>query len=197
MLAPKLVAKDYASALLRLRPFGEVWPRDGDSVQEQAITGLAPTYERNHTRALELLADAFPPYTNELLPEWEASLGLPDPCVGPVADFNARRAQVVARFVAEGGQSIHYYVGFALNLGYVITITEFRPFTVGQPVNNPLYGQIWAHAWRVNGALNSIRVARANEARAGDRLRTWGNAVLECEMTSIAPRHTIMQFAYT
>jgi uncharacterized protein YmfQ (DUF2313 family) len=51
-------------------------------VQSQVLYGLAKSYERETARANNLLVDSFPLTTYELLPEWESSLGLPDPCAG-------------------------------------------------------------------------------------------------------------------
>ncbi|CAI8693461.1 hypothetical protein EMIT0111MI5_10837 [Burkholderia sp. IT-111MI5] len=38
--------------------------------------------------------------------------------------------------------------------------------------------------------------ALAGAMAAGDPLTSWGNAVLECELKSIMPAHTILIFAY-
>jgi uncharacterized protein YmfQ (DUF2313 family) len=46
------------------------------------LSGFTPAFERLTARANNLLIDAFPGSTYELLPEWEATLGLPDPCAG-------------------------------------------------------------------------------------------------------------------
>jgi uncharacterized protein YmfQ (DUF2313 family) len=198
MAAPVYRAEDYLAALQALMPRGRVWPRDSDAIQTKTLAGLAPSYVRNNQRAAAVLVESLPSTTYELLPEWEATLGLPDPCAGPSPTIEGRRAQVVARFAGSGGQSIPYMVSFAANLGYTITITEFVPAQVGLlRAGQPLNGAAWAYAWQVNYALNTIRNARVGAFSAGEPLASWGNAVLECELESIAPAHTVPIFTYS
>ncbi|SOE82102.1 Uncharacterized protein YmfQ in lambdoid prophage, DUF2313 family [Caballeronia arationis] len=197
MAAPVLLAANFLSAIQALLPRGVVWPRDQDAVQTKGLTGLAPTYERNTSRANYLLTDSFPATTYELLPEWEETLGLPDPCAGESPTIQARRAQVVARFANSGGQSAAYFIQFASNLGYEVTIENFGPARAGQArCGDPDYGQDWAFAWAVDLPLNTITYARAGQATAGEPLQSWGNDVLQCEFEAISPAHTIVIFRY-
>lgn len=198
MTAPFYLAADYLAALQALMPRGRVWPRDPDAVQTQALSGLTPVYERQNARSNQLLVDAFPASTIELLPEWEETLGLPDPCAGASPTIAARRAQVVARIEARGGQSAAYFISFALALGYVITITEFVPARIGLArAGQPLNGPAWAHAWRVNAALHTVVRAQVGISQAGEPLAYWSNAVLECELREVMPAHTILIFSYS
>ncbi|HDR9510656.1 phage tail protein [Burkholderia cepacia] len=191
MLAPNFKAADFLKALQALMPRGRVWPRAQDAIQTNALSGLAPSYERQTARANYLLVDAFPATTTELLPEWEETLGLPDPCAGPAPTLQQRRSQVVARFANSGGQSIQFYIDFAANLGFEITVTQFAPFRVGQNrAGDPVYSEAWAYAWRVNAPAVTISYFRASQSAAGEPLATWGNSVLACEMRAIKPAHT-------
>lgn len=198
MLAPLLTALDYARALRALLPYGRVWPRDEDTGQFAFFKGLGPTYERLTARANNLLVDSFPLTTIELLPEWEATLGLPDPCAGPSPTIEARRAQVIARFTAAGGQSQAWFISFAGKLGYTISITNYSPFRVGfNTVGQPLYGQDWAYAWTINAPLNTVRYFRAGNSAVGEPLAYWTNVVLECELNSVKPAHMVLLFSYS
>jgi len=162
MSAPLYSSADYLAALQSLLPRGRVWPKDSDSLQTAALSGLTPTYFRNNARANDLLAEAFPATTVEMLPEWEATLGLPDPCAGIAPTIQMRRDQVVARFTGRGGQSFSYMTAFALNLGYTITITQFVPARAGiLRAGLPLCGNDFAYAWCVNVALNTLRAFRS------------------------------------
>ena len=125
---PSLTAADFLEAFLGLLPFGRAWPRDPGTSMRAALAGLFPVYERNTARAINLLAkEAFPSQPQELLPEWEKSLGLPDACDGASGTVAERQAAVKTRFVADGGQSIDYYVSVAAAMGYAITVQEFAP----------------------------------------------------------------------
>lgn len=198
MAAPTFTADDFADAMTALLPRGAVWPRDLNTIIRATMLGLAPTYARNQDRGNYLLVDGFPATTVELLPEWEASVGLPDPCAGPSPTIEARRAQVLARFANTGGQSPAYFIAFALSLGYVITVTEYAPFRVGfSTVGTPLYGADWANAWAINAPLNQVQYFRTGISAAGEPLAYWSNVVLECELNSVKPSHAVLIFQYS
>ncbi|WP_434663440.1 DUF2313 domain-containing protein [Paraburkholderia sp. A3BS-1L] len=198
MLAPNYKAADFLKALQGLMPRGRVWPRDPDAVQTHVLSGLAPSYERSTARANYLLVDAFPATTYELLPEWESTLGLPDPCAGVAPTIAQRQAQVLARFVGVGGPTIQSLTAFAANLGYTVTITQFVEARAGQMrAGDACNGTAWSYAWQVNAPLNTVTIATAGAMAAGDPLASWGNAVLECEMKAVMPAHTIPIFSYS
>lgn len=197
MSAPIYSVADYTAAFINLRPRGAAWAIERDAVQVQVMAGLAHSYARSGAAAARLIDDIFPRTTVGLLPEWEASLGLPDPCAGPQPSLQARQAQVVARFANPGGQSADYYTRFALDLGYVVTVQNLSPFRVGfNRCGQQLGGVDWANAWAVEAPLTSERFFRAGQSAAGERLAEWGNAVLECELNNVKPGHTILLFRY-
>ena len=196
MPTPNFEAEDYRQAFQALLPRGPAWPRDDDSIQTQVARALAPTWARVDRRAGELLVDAFPATAVGLLPEWEETLGLPDPCAGPAPSVQARQAQVAARIANPGGQSAAYITSFAAQLGFTITIQNYAPFRCGRSgLGQTLGGKAWYNAWSVTAPLTNVRKFRAG-SRAGERLRTWGNDVLECEIRRIAPAHTVVIFIY-
>ncbi|WP_434627674.1 YmfQ family protein [Chromobacterium sp. CV08] len=198
MPLPNYTALDYQGALQRLLPRGRVWPREPDAVQSQVALALAQVYSRTHARANNLLVDAFPPTAYELLPEWEATLGLPDPVLGPATTLQGRRGQVVAQLTAVGGQSAAYFVQVAANLGYTISITNFAPFRMGQSgMGSALGGPEWAHTWAVHAPLNTVISFRMGQSAMGEPLNSWGNAALQELLRRLAPAHAILQFHYT
>ncbi|ARL91030.1 YmfQ family protein [Burkholderia pseudomallei] len=197
MLAPNLTSADYLRAFQALMPRGRVWPRDPDAIQTRVFTGLTQIYGRQTERSNYLLVDSFPATTYELLPEWEATLGLPDPCAGEAPTVQQRRAQIVARLANTGGQSAAYYIGFAAQLGYGITITNFAPFRCGQSTCGQQLGNTdWFFAWQVNAPAATVVRFAAGQSTAGEALGSWNNTVLECEIRAVVPAHTIVHFAY-
>jgi uncharacterized protein YmfQ (DUF2313 family) len=197
MLAPNFTAANFLAAMQALLPRGRVWPRDDDAVQTKVLAGLAPSYERQTARANYLLIDSFPATSYELLPEWESTLGLPDPCAGIAPTIPQRRSQVIARFTNVGGASIPYFIGFAESLGFTVTIEQFTQARVGQlRAGAPCCGQDWNFAWRITAPLASVSRAVAGAMAAGDPLASWANNVLECEIRSVIPAHTVPIFAY-
>ncbi len=189
---------DFGRLLANLSPAGDAWPTEDDAVVTQARTALAGVFSRLNGRANYLVSDAFPKTSVELLPEWEASVGLPDPCAGEDQTIAQRQAHVVARLTTKLGPSIPNLTAFAAALGFTITITEFAPARAGMlKAGGPCCGEAWAHVWQVNVAGTTVRRFRAGYSRAGEPLSTWGNAVLVCEMNRLSPAHTIPLFAYT
>lgn len=196
MNTPNFSAADITAARQALMPPGRVWPRDADSVQARFLSVLAPTNVRLCASGLDLLADAFPASTEELLPEWEESLGLPDPCAGFDQTVEARRDQVVERLTVTGGQSVPYYIAVAASLGYAITITEFAPFRFGMSFGLPLNGDAWAYAMQINAPEFTIDYFELGTSGFGESFASWGSTVLQCELTRIQPAHVALIFSY-
>lgn len=197
MPAPSFSASDYQAALQALLPRGRIWPRDPDATQSKALAGLTVVYERQNARANQLLIDAFPATTYELLPEWESTLGLPDSCTGSQQAITQRQNAVLSKLLGTGGQSAAYYIAYASRLGFTITITNFTPFRLGQQrMGDPLGSPDWAHTWAVNAPLNTLIAFRMGSSAMGDPLESWGNTVLECVLNAVMPAHTVVQFRY-
>ncbi len=194
--SPELGEAEFLASLQNLLPPGKAWTRDAGMVLTDLLTAFAAGWARIHSRARELLVEAFPDTTEELLPEWEASLGLPDPCAGPLPSVSLRRAQVVERLTNPGGQSVPYFIRFALALGYEITITEFAAYTVGRPIGVPIYGEAWSHAWEVSAPEFTVHYFLAGVDTAGTPLAYWNDTILACEMQRIKPGQTFLFFTY-
>lgn len=195
--APAYTAADFSSAMLAHLPEGPVWPRDPDAVLPRVVAALAPTYERMSARAAALLRDAPGRGLDELLPEWEATLGLPDPCHGPEPTREGRIASVLAAITARGGQSADYFVAVAAALGIPVRVRSYAPAHCGYARCGDLcLGIRWAHAWSVTAPLGEVRQTRCGDD-CGIPIRRWDNAVLECVLRGLSPAHTELFFLYT
>ncbi|MFZ6724718.1 YmfQ family protein [Undibacterium sp. MH2W] len=194
---PAYSEADYLTALQSLLPTGRVWPRDPNSTQVSVLSGLVPSIARHNVAANNLLIDAFPATTYQLLAEWEATLGLPDPCAGEYPNLLTRRSQVLARFCGVGGQSISYIIAYASALGFPITITQYAPARIGAcRVGQPVNSQDWAFAWTVNAGVTNVQKSHIGYSYAGQPIQSFGNEILECAIKEIAPAHTIVNFSY-
>lgn len=199
MPAPIYNAEEYALQFERLLPRGRVWHRGLGMVEDADILALMPTWARLHKTLSDLIPEIFPCslQPSDLLPEWEKSLGLPDPCTGPLPTVQQRIMAVCAKFTARGGQSKEYFIDVAAALGIPITIDEFAPFRVGvDRTSHALYGAAWSHTWRINAPLAQITYFRTGVSTASEPLRWWSNKLLECVMAAIKPAHTILIFSY-
>lgn len=126
-----------AQTLYRMLPVGLAWRSpDGESFDDnsrlggflRALSGaLAETYRRLDVITRESTAATM----TDSLADWEAELGLPDPCVAVDPDEAARVAAVLARVRWSGVITPSDYIALAAELGYQIEIEEPQPFECG------------------------------------------------------------------
>ncbi|ACL57413.1 YmfQ family protein [Methylobacterium nodulans] len=121
--------------LLALTPRGPAWGTDeaGDGrgaspVMRQVWSALAAWVAEVNRVEFDLATQALPSAVSWALPDWEAELGLPDPCGTGPTGREARVAAVRARFAAQGGASPAYFICLAASIGYDITIEEPTQF---------------------------------------------------------------------
>jgi len=190
-----LNAENYLQQLQALLPTGLAWAKSSSTTLAKLLTAFAEEFKRVDYRADDLLNEADPRTTNELVAEWEYLAGLPDLCTGIPATIALRRELLVSKLTNTGGQSKQFYIDLAAKLGFAITITEFKRYRVNSRVNDPLNGEDWAFAWRVNSAQTTVRTFNV-KSRVNEPLASWGNTALECAITRLKPAHTHVQFAY-
>lgn len=191
-----MTADDYLQHLQALLPQGPAWPRDADADLTKLLRAFADEFARLDAKAERVLDEEDARSTSELLADWERVAGLPDTCTGLLDSISGRRSALVARLTNLGGQSRQFFIDLAAALGYSITITEFRPYTVDSNVNDPLCGIQWIFVWQVNAAQNTVRKFVVN-SQVSEALASWGNTLLECAISRLKPAHTKVQFAYT
>jgi uncharacterized protein YmfQ (DUF2313 family) len=189
----------YLDQLQQLLPPGAAWPRDPDAVLTRVLDAEAEELARVDGRAADLLEEADPRTTLELLPDWERVTGLPDQCLPAGTSLVERREAVVARLTGLGGQSVAFFMQLAAVFGYAVEIVELRPFIAGHSVcGAPLGGDHdIRHVWRV--VVPDLRVVefRAGASACGDRLGEIRRAeVLECLFQRLRPAHTRLVFQY-
>jgi uncharacterized protein YmfQ (DUF2313 family) len=123
---------DYTEAFLALLPQGQAWPRSQETTLYKTCRGLCAYWGFVDSRAADLLErESDPRITVELLPDWERNWGLPDPCYTAPQTYNERIKALMMRMTMLGAQSREFYTAVAAQLGYAITITEYRTFVVG------------------------------------------------------------------
>lgn len=191
-----LIPQEYVELLGALLPRGPAWQREPGAHIDRLLAALAIELHRVDLRADALAGEADTRQTTELLADWERALGLPTTCMAGIEQTDVqRRAALLAQLLAQGGQTPAYFIGLAAAAGYTVTISEYTPTRSNMRSNMRTYGAAWAHAWRVNAPASTVWRFRSN-ARSGDRLASWGNALLECVIRRHAPAHTIVIFAY-
>ena len=194
---PALSDADFQAALLRLMPRGRVWRNDPGSNLSALAGALAPSWTRNTAAAAQVLIDASPATTQNLLVEWENSLGLPDPCTAANPSIEQRQAAVRAKFGARGALTTAYFITLAAVLGFTITITEFSPYAVDMPCDEPLLEPEWAFIWQVNAPQITTFYFSVEESSVDDPLETYDAGELVCRITQDAPAETLILFVFS
>lgn len=193
-----LTSAAYLEQLQKLLPTGPAWLNkiNPTSVLYKVLAGSVIEFSRIDARSGVLIEEVDPRTTYELLEDWERVAGLPTECAGLGDTIQTRRNQLVSVLTSRGGQSKAYYLALAAAAGFTITIDEFFTMTVDDDVDDSLYDETWAFTWRVNAPAVTVLDFRAGQSAAGERLRTWGNEVLECLINHYKPAHTNVLFAY-
>lgn len=189
---------EYTAAIQSLMPGGLVWPKISGGVQTSTLRALARSYQRSDEDARDLLDAAFPSTATAMLPEWEATLGLPDLCaIGEIDSIIQRQRAVVSKLFGIGGQSVAYFTRIAGALGYTISITQYRQACSGMSVcGDAINGEEWPFTWLITAPETTINYTQCGLTYCGDPLRSWGNKQLECRLTVLNPSHTILKFGY-
>lgn len=191
-------ADRYREQLQALLPQGAAWTREPDANLTALLDAWAQELARLDQRCDDVIEEADPRTTSELLADWERVAGLPDPCLGASPTLGQRRATLVQRLIALGGATPADFIAVAAAIGVAITITEFRPFDVNGDVNSPIQGPDWGYAWRVNAPLTGGVGNLDVTGSVADALGWFdANGQLECVIRALKPSHTIVFFSYT
>lgn len=172
-------ALEWRDMLKAYLPRGAAWAVPPGSVFEGLLHGLAEEFARAEVRLAQLIDEADPMTTVELIDEWEAMLGLPDGCFPASSDLDARQLAVTQRLISVGGQNALYFRQLASAIGYTVEIVEYRVARIGDRIGVRLFGTDWAFTWGVR-----VLVAGPEELD------------LECMIRRHAPAHTTVFFTY-
>lgn len=195
---------DYASQIAALLPSGAAWDFADDGIFAALISALADEMDRIDGRICDLVREADPRTALELLPDWERMAGLPDECFGAADSIAERQIAAAQKITGQGGQSRPFFIALAAQLGYVVEIEEFAPFTAGCRAGEDLNSEDWRFVWRMNilppeadiPAEQFLLSQFTAGSAAGERLRGFGALDLECIIRRAAHAHIIVLFSY-
>jgi uncharacterized protein YmfQ (DUF2313 family) len=172
----------FARMLKALLPRGPVWRLEPDSVITRTLQAIADELARIDARGDDLIEEADPRTTDELLEDWERALGLPSPCITESQTQQERRDAVVGALNTVGGNSVEYFIALAASLGATITIVEDHPFLIGlHGMGDEIGGDEWTFVWHVTAPIALSAAQRQ---------------LLECTFNRLRPAHTLPTFTY-
>lgn len=187
--------QSYASQLAKLLPRGLLWAETASNKIGSLIDAMAAEMARIDARSDDMLNEADPRTTFELLPDWERNYGLPENCSLEAQNLEQRIEALVAKVNFEGSLSIPFFIDLAASIGFEITITEFDVYTFESNVEAPFYGVEWRYAWQVNAPAVTVTY-RTTESDVETPFASWGNELLECTFQRTKPGHTRVFFTY-
>lgn len=181
--------EQYLNMLVQLLPQGAAWPRE-EAADRDTLLGLAAFSQHNvEVAAVEMILEGNPARTVKMLAEWEKEFGLPDECSLSYETLAERRAALVAKYTAVGGNSLAYLVELATNYsGQVCTGNKYGAFRAGESVaGDALTNDPWRYWYRISVPETVVRPFVAGSGCAGEPLRIWGNERLECMIKQFGP----------
>ncbi len=120
-------SQEYQAQLLDLLPPGLAWSRDPASNMGLLALALSDELARLDGRCLDLINEADPSTTSELLSAWERNAGLPDPAIPAPVTIPDRLAALAVRLTAQGLTKPADFIAIATTLGYAATIAYNTP----------------------------------------------------------------------
>lgn len=106
------------------------------------LSALAKTFDTAWSELARVVGDELSPYrTNDLLPEWEKALSLPDRCIGAKLTIAERREMLIFRLQRKRWTTIADWQAIAEMFGVEATFTPGNLLLndVGYPYDYPLF----------------------------------------------------------
>lgn len=121
-------------AYCNLLPVGAMWPRIEGTSLHQTCSSLGIELGRVDRQIDWMLAESYPDTAQQTLTLWEFEVGLPDPCVGELADnIPDRQQDVVDKWRQDHVLNDEFWGLLAGTLGYAApVVTKTSAFCTGK-----------------------------------------------------------------
>lgn len=139
---------DWTHSLVLQMPRGLLWSYEADSQLYRYVQGYAPRLAAVEVSADSLQLEMRPESTNQLLPDYEQYLGLPE-CQVDNQGFESRRAAVVEKYHRKGGLQTWNIEKLAADLGFTVAVEENFPHHCLRSCVYPLWEEKYRHMLRV------------------------------------------------
>lgn len=140
--------EQWTNSIVAQLPRGVLWQRDTNLDLYKYAAGYAPRLEAAEVSAEGLLLEMRPETTNQLLPDWEEYLGLPE-CADVKQTVDSRRDAVTEKYYRKGGLQTWNIEKLAADLGFDIEVQELFPHHCLRGCTYPLYEEKYRHILRI------------------------------------------------
>jgi uncharacterized protein YmfQ (DUF2313 family) len=140
---------DVVALLARLSPRGDGWRPTSGSRWERFLRACSGTLANRINDGDVLLREAIPDgvdYPDQTLAAWESEFGI----LAEGTEIE-RRAALLARLRASGGNSEAYFVSLGAAMGLTITIVKHSPWMCSRPPCYPMRATWIRFVWTVHG----------------------------------------------
>ncbi len=159
------------------------------------IEGLGGEYFRAEENIFDVCEEMDPQVTDDLLPEWERSVGIPDDCFSTAGDFDRRRQAVLLKVGGFRVQTEQDFIDLAAILGQTIEI-EAGAESGAYPMRYParyLGGAKGARFTMIVHFPNSENINYPQEYPVPYGI---GTGIVECVILHAAPSTVTVIFSY-
>ena len=156
-VGPDFLSDDMVIPLQQLMPSGPIWNRTEGSLMGDFAQAVSYSFARILRRGIDLLNEADPQTTEQLIDDWETAMGLPDDCFTPVTTQD-RRDAIITLLQGYGAPNQTLIEELATSAGFSIVLidTSYGPFRVGlNQVGDRLYGEEWFYRFDVFVSLEN------------------------------------------
>lgn len=190
MNATPRTADDFRQAIKQLLPPGRAFDIEPDSNLDKLLSGLAQEPARANVSGFELIDEAKPDQTDELLPDWEQEAGLPDDCAPAVQTEEQRRDALVQKLTSNDTVTTAFLQAAAEQLGFAVTVVKRHRRCYGGIYKGCLYGdpyggKYWNYVIEIHAGATNVQMRTYGGAHFGEAYASWGNSLLECVLAKL------------
>lgn len=183
----------YLEQLQALMPRGRAWTRDPGARLTRLLRAFARSLAALDLKAVQLLADADPSRTTDLIDEWERLVGLPDDCSEPLNGIAVRRAAVLDRLVARANLNPATIVALAASYGLTVTVDEHDQARAGLIAGLDTSGGRWRYVWWVTITADESRFFSTLSDVTRPLLQFDVSAEFTCRLRRLNPAHAHLE----
>jgi len=127
---------EHTQALTSYLPGGRLFAARNKSTSNiyKLMTGIANEFLTADELIKTFRIEIIPSLTEDLIPEWEAALGIPDDCFKGNGTTSERRIHILAKLSSLGVQTVTDFETLALVFGVTVTVT---PGIVENGISDP------------------------------------------------------------
>ncbi len=182
-------ADDYSQLLMQLLPPGRAFDVQPGSQLAALLQGLAADPAAVDANRLQVIPESLPSETDDLLPDWELELGLPDDCAPSGQTVAERRQALVQKVTANQAITATYIEAAAAALGFTVTAVVQHMRQHGSLYGTCTYGTSYGSSgwnWVVYiEAGETTLQKRPYGSGYSESYANWGNELLQCVLSAL------------